>query len=142
MRSKPLGMVSSQNKAAKLYGISRTTLRNQIVGVLPHSETHKYQQKLSATQKRNLRDWVLVQSALRFSPMCIQINEFAGRISKKNGYDEPIGRRWIEGFLARHKEIKETKVRRTDITRFNGTTAKGIEAFFQSQQIPEIEVIL
>ena len=131
----------SQHKTASRHGVPRQTLRDRLVGVLPHSEAHKHQQKLSAVQERNLRDWVLVQNSLGFPPTRIQISEFAGRLSKKNGYDKPLGRRWIEGFFARHKELKATKIRRADITRFNGTTTKGIEDFFQSQQIPEIKAI-
>jgi len=118
-----------QYKAASRNSFPRQILRDRIAGVLPHSEAHKHQQKLTEVQEQHLRDWVLVQDALGFPPTHMQLREFAQRISKKNGYDQPIGRNWIRGFLVRHKEIKTIRSRKIDTVRFNGATTSRIKAF-------------
>jgi 4-hydroxybenzoate polyprenyltransferase len=131
----------SQRKAASRNGVPRQTLRDRIAGALPHSEAHKHQQKLSEAQEQYLRDWILVQGAIGFPPTHIQVREFAQRIARKNGYDEPIGRHWIKNFLARHKEIKTHRSRKIDTARFNGATTDRIKAFFQLLQLPAIKDI-
>ena len=131
----------SQRKAASRNGVPRQTLRDRIAGALPHSEAHKHHQKLSEAQEQYLRDWILVQGAIGFPPTHIQVREFAQRIARKNGYDEPIGRHWIKNFLARHKEIKTHRSRKIDTARFNGATTDRIKAFFQLLQLPAIKDI-
>ena len=131
----------SQRKAASRNGVPRQTLRDRIAGALPHSEAHKHQQKLSEVQEQYLRDWILVQGAIGFPPTHIQVREFTQRITRKNGYDEPIGRYWIKNFLARHKEIKTRRSRKIDTARFNGATTDRIKAFFQLLQLPAIKDI-
>ena len=131
----------SQRKAAERNGVPRQTLRDRIAGALPHSEAHKHQQKLSEAQERDLRDWVLIQHALGFPPTHTQVREFAHRIAKNNGYNEPIGKHWLKNFLARHNKMKTVRHRKIDTARFNGATTNRIKAFFQPQGLPEIEAI-
>ena len=108
---------------------------------VPHSEAHIHRQKLSEAQEQYLRDWFLVQSAIGFPLTHIQVCEFAQRIARKNGYDKPFGRHWIENFLTRHKEIKTRRSRKIDTARFNGATTDRIKAFFQLLQLPAIKDI-
>ena len=131
----------SLRKAASSNDILRQILRDRLAGVLPHSEAHKHQQKLSEAQEQHLKDWILVQDAIGFPPTHIQVCYFAQRIARKNNYDEPIGRHWVENFLARHKEIKTLRSRKIDTARFNGATTNRINAFFQLLQLPEIKAI-
>ena len=108
---------------------------------MPHSEAHKHQQKLTEVQEQHLRDWILVQDGIGSPPTHIQVREFAQRIARKNGHEEPIGRHWIENFLTRHTEIKTLRSRKIDTARFNGATTNRIKAFFQLLQLPEIKAI-
>ncbi|KAM5342380.1 hypothetical protein ACJ41O_013346 [Fusarium nematophilum] len=131
----------SSRKAAILHGVPRSTLGDRIGGTPNRADSHEAQQKLSREQEGHLRDWVKVQEALGFPPTQAQLAEFAHRIAKKNGYPEPLGLHWVEGFLRRNPEVRTLRSQRLDIVRFNGATTKRIKAFFRLHELPQIKGI-
>lgn len=60
-------------------GVPRSTLGDRIGGPLHRHESHEHQWKLSLTQEKVLRDWVLAQDAIGFPPTYAQVVDFAGR---------------------------------------------------------------
>lgn len=101
----------SQRKAAKRWGIPRSTLQKRLNGSQSRSDANEYLQRLSRQQESRLAEWVLVQSKLGLPLTRQQIQEFASRIVKEGGNDQPLGKRWIDGFLRRNPEIKTARGR-------------------------------
>lgn len=101
----------SQRKAAKRWGIPRSTLQKRLNGSQSRSDANEYLQRLSRQQESHLAEWVLVQSNLGLPLTRQQIQEFASRIVKQGGNDQPLGKRWIDGFLRRNPEIKTVRGR-------------------------------
>ncbi|VZI12504.1 unnamed protein product, partial [Fusarium fujikuroi] len=54
----------SVNKAAEACGINRSTLQGRIKGSATPREAQKPRQKLSDTQEKSLRDWIVIQADL------------------------------------------------------------------------------
>lgn len=104
----------SQRKAAKRWGIPRSTLQKRLNGSQSRSDANKHLQRLSRQQESHLAEWVLVQSNLGLPLTRQQIQEFASRIVKQSGNDQPLGKRWIDGFLRRNPEIRTVRGRPTN----------------------------
>lgn len=103
----------SQRKAAKRWGVPRSTLQKRLNGSKSRSDANEYLQRLSKQQESHLAEWILVQSNLGLPLTRQQIKEFASRIVKAGGNDQPLGKRWIEGFLRRNPEIRTIRGRPT-----------------------------
>jgi plasmid maintenance system antidote protein VapI len=101
----------SQRKAAKRWGIPRSTLQKRLNGSQSRSDANEYLQRLSRQQESHLAEWILVQNNLGLSLTRQQIKEFASRIVKEGGNDRPLGKRWIEGFLRRNPDIRTVRGR-------------------------------
>ncbi|UPK91634.1 hypothetical protein LCI18_002569 [Fusarium solani-melongenae] len=108
--------------AAGRHGIPVSTLRGRISGAQSHTESHEHFQKLSAEQEKHLSAWIIAQDDLGFAPSHAQVIDFAGRIARLNGNQEPIGVHWMEGFLRRNEGVKTLRGQRLDSARFNGAT--------------------
>ena len=131
----------SQRVAAQRYGIPRTTLRYRYEGGETHQSSHEHYQRLSKQQEGHLRDWVLTQQALGVPPSHTQLREFATRVLATHGDIQPLGKRWIEGFLRRNPEIKTVRGKGMDSARLNGANTETIQKFFKLLEIPEIKAI-
>ncbi|KAK1245194.1 hypothetical protein MKX08_004823 [Trichoderma sp. CBMAI-0020] len=127
----------SQRKAAARWGIPRSTLQERINGRVTRNKANEHRQRLSRYQETHLVQWILSQEALGFAPTHYQVKEFAARVIKAGGDDEPLGKAWIEGFLRRNPEVKTIR----DSCRVNGAGIKNIKDFFCHFEIPEIKDI-
>ncbi|KAL2113574.1 hypothetical protein VUR80DRAFT_3501 [Thermomyces stellatus] len=92
-------------RAARRWGVPRTTLQNRKYGHNPRSIAHAPQQRLSPEQEKALAHWVLGQSMLGSPPTHAQLRGLAQRILHQGGDDKPLGINWMTGFLARNREI-------------------------------------
>jgi hypothetical protein len=131
----------SVKKAAIEWGIPRSTLRTRLNGALPRDQAFSGLQRLSKVQEDYLTQWVLTQAALGLPPTHAQLKEFAGRILRAKGDHQPIGKRWIEGFLRRNPVLKVQRAKSIDSKRVNGATTDIIREWFKRLQIPVIQRI-
>jgi transposase len=99
----------SQRKAAQRWGIPRSTLNNRLHGIVTRNAANEHKQRLSKQEEYHLVQWILSQRALGFPPTRVQVTEFAGRVIKASGDDQPLGKGWMEGFLRRNPEVKRLK---------------------------------
>lgn len=99
----------SLRKAAQRWGIPRSTLHNRLNGIVTRNEANEHNQRLSKQQESHLVNWIISQGALGFAPTHQQVREFAARIVKAGGDDQPLGKSWIEGFLRRNPEVKTVR---------------------------------
>jgi 4-hydroxybenzoate polyprenyltransferase len=127
--------------AAGRHGIPVSTLRGRISGAQSHTESHEHFQKLSAEQEKHLATWIIAQDDLGFAPSHAQVIDFAGRIARLNGNEEPIGVHWMDGFLRRNEGIKTLRGQRLDSARFNGATIENIKGFFPHLAVPVVKEI-
>jgi hypothetical protein len=99
----------SQRKAAERWGVPRSTLQKRLSGSQPRSNANEHLQRLSKQQESHMVRWILIQSNLGLPPTHQEVREFATRVIKVGGDDEPLGKRWIEGFLRRNPEVRTAR---------------------------------
>lgn len=131
----------SVRKAAQRWGIPRSTLHDRLTGTVTRNEANEHNQRLSKKQEAALVGWILSQGDLGFAPSHHQVREFAARIVKAGGDDQPLGKAWMEGFLRRNPEVKTVRGKTLDSCRLNGATTKIVKEFFSLLTIPEIKDI-
>jgi len=69
------------------------------------------------------------------------VREFAQRVLAANGDLEPLGKKWMTGFLRRNPEIKTMRGKRIDSIRINGASTERIKGFFAILAMPIIKEI-
>lgn len=98
-----------QRQAAQRWGVSRTTLQKRLKGSQPRSDAYENLQRLSKEQEFHLAQWVLAQDKLGLPPTHDQIKNFAERVVKAGGDSQPLGKRWVDGFLPRNPGARFTR---------------------------------
>jgi 4-hydroxybenzoate polyprenyltransferase len=129
----------SQRKAAQRWKIPRTTLQERLNGRTTRKESHEFCQRLSEQQESHLAQWILAQANLGFAPTHKQVKEFATTIIRSGGDDQPLGKRWMEGFIRRNPEVRTVRGKSIDSCRLNRATTKIIKGFFQIYGLPSQE---
>jgi len=95
----------SERKAAKEYGISRSTLQSCRAGGVSSRSANLHQQQLSPEQEKALSDWILEQEACGYAPLHARAREMATFILKFSGDTTPLGKKWVAGFMERNSSI-------------------------------------
>jgi transposase len=85
------GVFTSQRKAAKAYGVPRSTLQERINGRQPNAIAHQQQQRLTPEQERFLVDWILDEDLRAQPPSHPRVRDMATRILHINSNYEPLG---------------------------------------------------
>ena len=94
------------------------------------------------TQENSLANWVSIQQALGVPPTHQQIRELAGRVCIGRGDSQPLGIKWMQGFLARHPFLKTQRTKLVDSNRIHEATETTIRPWFNLFKIPEVQAIL
>ncbi|RKK91727.1 hypothetical protein BFJ68_g16112 [Fusarium oxysporum] len=131
----------SQSKAAATYGINRSTFQARLRGSTVPKEAHKPLQKLSEYQEKHLREWILIQDDLGCSVSHQQVRDFASKVARRNGFQEGVGKDWLQAFMRRYPDSKTLRGNKIDIDRFSGASAELIKAFFMLLMMPAIHKI-
>lgn len=131
----------SINKAADAYGIPRSTLKGRIHGSNPRKEHDEARQKLTPRQERKLRDWILIQHDLGCPVSHLQVRDFASKVAVRNGFQDGVGKNWLEGFLTRFSDVKTLKGKKIDSDRYHGASTELIKAFFMLLMMPPVRKI-
>lgn len=112
----------SIRRAAKLHGVPRNTIADRIHGAASRKDANEVSQRLSRLQEEHLSQWILAQDALKLPPTHQQVRDFTQRVLAAHGDTQPLGKRWIEGFLRRNPAIKHRKSKPVDSALTNGAT--------------------
>ena len=131
----------SIKRAASNCGIPRSTLQERLSGRQPHQQASASQQRLSPTQEDHLAQWVLTQAALGLPPTHSQLKEFAQRVLDTQGDPQPLGKRWIQGFLRRNPSLKTQRSQSIDSHRASNASTDTIKPWFRYLEIPAIKAI-
>ncbi|KAK2470259.1 hypothetical protein H9L39_17876 [Fusarium oxysporum f. sp. albedinis] len=70
-----------------------------------------------------------------------QVRHFANQIAVRNGFPEGVGKRWLQSFMDRNKEVKTLPGKRMDFERYNGASTELIKAFFMLLSIPAVRIV-
>lgn len=114
----------SQRQAAKRWKIPRTTLQERLSGRTSRAESHEFSQRLSREQESHLVRWILAQANLGLAPTHQQVRDFVIRIIRRGGDDQPLGKRWMEGFLRRNPEVRTVSGKTADLCHLNEAMPK------------------
>jgi hypothetical protein len=85
------GVFTSQRKAAKAWGVPRSTLQERLHGRQPNAIAHSNQQRLTPEQEHFLVEWILEEDSRAQPPSHPRVREMATRILTMNGDYEPLG---------------------------------------------------
>ena len=117
-------------KAAKLWSVPRTTLRNRLRGAEPLKVAMAHCQRLSPSQEESLAQWIRIQGTIGYPPTHATIRFIASRILANDGDLKPLGRNWMEGFLKRNPSVKTMKGKSIESARLTNANVKIIQDFF------------
>jgi hypothetical protein len=90
--------IKSVRKAASLYRIPRTTLRDRRAGMLPKAIAHTHQRKLQPLEEQSLVQWVLDLDQRGFPPHIINVQQMADVLLAAHGQTPPplpVGKCWV-----------------------------------------------
>ncbi|KAF2626477.1 hypothetical protein BU25DRAFT_312804, partial [Macroventuria anomochaeta] len=85
------GVFTSQRKAAKAYGVPRSSLQARLAGHQPHAIAHQHQQRLTPQQEHFLAQWILDEDSHTQPPTRARVREMATRILHMNNDFTPLG---------------------------------------------------
>jgi hypothetical protein len=99
----------SRRKAAEIYDVPETTLRDRIAGRPSRSDTRPKVQKLTELKEETNVQHVFDRDSRGFSPRLADVEDMANYLLEKRGAKR-VGKCWAQRFVARRPELK---------TRFN-----------------------
>jgi hypothetical protein len=99
----------SRRKAAKIYKVPETTLRDRMNGTTSFSEYRPVAQKLSELEEEVIISHILDRDSRGFSPRQADVEDMANYLLKTRRA-KPVGKLWVHRFIQRRPELK---------TRFN-----------------------
>ena len=128
-------------KAAKLWSVPPTTLRDRLRGAEPLKVTKAHCQRLSPSQEESLAQWIRIQGTVEYPPTHTTIRFIASQILANDGDLKPLGKNWIKRFLKRNPSVKTIKGKSIKSARLTNTNTKTIQDFFQRFKEPTIATI-
>lgn len=129
---------ASIRKAARAYGVPKSTLYRRLQGDLPIRQSQEPYQRLGPAQEKGLADWIRIQASLGLSPTHAEVRFFAEEILRREGTQQALGKRWVSRFLQRYPEIRVGRGRRIESARVKGATTAIIRQWWEYLQIPEV----
>ena len=99
------GVFTSQRKAAKAYGVPRSSLQSRLAGRQTHAIAHQHQQRLTPDQEQFLVEWIIDEDSRAQPPTHTCVREMATWLLRMNGDNNPLGVEWISQFLSRQPRV-------------------------------------
>ncbi|TLD09765.1 hypothetical protein PspLS_11574 [Pyricularia sp. CBS 133598] len=98
------GVLKAQ--AAKIWSVSRTTLKRRVEGGTTRQQAHEQYQILSPEQELFLCGWIENEEQAGRAPTHQFVREFASLMLPAKRRTHVFGRRWLRAFLRRHPTIR------------------------------------
>ena len=118
------------HKAAQIYDVPNTSLRNRINGTTPMPEHRQKNQLLSELEEKVLIQHIVDLDNRGFSPRLKDIEDMAKSILASR-HGPPIGKLWAHRLVKRTPELKTRFSRSYDYQRAQCEDPKLLEAWFQ-----------
>jgi predicted HTH domain antitoxin len=106
--------ISSVQRAAEIFDIPRSTLRDRLNGRQYRIEKRANSYRLSTTQEESLIEWILSRDQRGVPPRPSHVQEMANillQADNPSGF-KPIGKNWVSIFTNRRDEIRTRYARR------------------------------
>ncbi|KAF2623710.1 hypothetical protein BU25DRAFT_349420 [Macroventuria anomochaeta] len=91
---------TSQQKAAKAYGVVKSIIQERLASCQSHTIAHQHQQQLTLEQEDFLVQWILEDDSCAQPPTHTCIQEMATCFLHMNHNSVPLGNEWISQFLS------------------------------------------
>ncbi|EED21622.1 conserved hypothetical protein [Talaromyces stipitatus ATCC 10500] len=116
------GKLSSVYRAATIYNVPRTTLRNRLNNIQQRSQTRANGHKLSESEEESLVKWILDLDKRGLPPRHSLVREMADYLLSQRG-NQRVGEKWvIQEYFDRVREvISEYGILPEDIYNFDET---------------------
>lgn len=115
---------------AKKFDVNRSTLRRHLIRPTTRGLGQESNQRFSWRHERFLVDWIKQEDTRGYAPSRSRVQEMAEKLLVANGDDNPLGRKWIEGFKRRNSDISTLVGKRIASERHNGATREVLKAHF------------
>jgi transposase len=128
-----LGQFKSVRKAAKKYGVGRTTLQERLNGVPPRKGRRAPNNRLQLAEEQALVNWILEMERRGFPAYIIDVKRMAEQlIFHRGSLTSPpeLGKHWVYRFLSRHPALKACLTRKRDLQRVRQEDPRVIQPWF------------
>ena len=102
-------------KAAQIFNIPFSTLRDRLKGVSFKGDTRANSHKLTTSEEESLKDWILSLDKRGALPRPAYVREMANILLSKRDTTSPsttVGEKWVYNFTRRTPELKACFARR------------------------------
>jgi hypothetical protein len=129
--------VDAVNSGRRLRAVARethipyTTLHDRVEGATSNQEVNLPRQRLSPEEESFLAAWARNEEAAGRAPTKAQLMRMASSIIAQGGCSRPVGKSWVDRFLARHDSVKTKNSTSLDQERRKGSTKEVYEDFFK-----------
>jgi hypothetical protein len=122
---------ASIRSVADQFGVDRNTLSRALVRPTSRAIGQEVNQRFSRRHERFLVDWIKQEDTRGYPPSSSRVHEMAQKLLSANGDENPLGRKWINGFKRRNKDIKTLIGKLIASERHNGASKEVLQAHFQ-----------
>ena len=115
---------------AKIYGVSRNTLKRRLNHTMSRQDTTPKSRKLTDLEESTIIQYVLDLDARSFTPRLRGVEDMANRLLADRDAP-PVGVNWASNFVRRHEELCTRKTRTYDYRRALCEDPAVIRPWFQ-----------
>jgi hypothetical protein len=98
--------VKSVSRAAAIYKIPRTTVRDRRAGTRPRSDCEPNSKRLTNLEEEVIKQCILDASLRGVPPTKPLVRDMADRLLRERG-GKPVGKHWVDNFIKRTPELKK-----------------------------------
>ena len=134
IRAVQTGQIISVQRAAHLYNVPRTTLRDRLTGIKQRSITDRTKRKLTETEEYTLLQWILSMDKRGAPLRPTTVQNMANLLLANRDASKPsstVGKNWVTKFVRRHDVLKTRFSRRYDHQRALCEDPKKIQEWFE-----------
>jgi hypothetical protein len=129
--------ISTISKAAQIFNVPRSTLRDRLKGSKYRNEARANGHKMTQNEEESLIRWILSMDQRGAAPRPSHVREMANILLAQRGSTptQTVGEKWVYNFINRHDEIKTRFSRRYNHQRAKCEDPKIILEWFNRVQI-------
>ena len=123
----------SERHAAKLYDVSRRTLRRRRVGTTSRRDTQPNSSRLTKSEEEAIIQYIKKQDTRGFAPTLSYVADMANQLLAARG-EKPVGPKWASTFVSRKHELKAQLTRQRNWQRVMCSDIGVISPWFDRVQ--------
>jgi hypothetical protein len=121
----------SMRRAARIFGVSWTTLQGRIKGACPKAQASQAMQRLSVAEEDAIRDWLLELSSWGWPIRIERLRAMAIELLANKGDTADLGVHWTEQFLHRYPQLRSKFVAGLDKERADAQDPEIFHHWFE-----------